>query len=132
MRKIIHKSTMLNHSFIPRYMISKSMLSLNFEIFYWYPFLSKSLNFRVTKLCVLKQYNINYICGKNQDLERISKFLGSKNITVPFLLWHPVVLQGVNVLDNGCKMIHSSTSDTARKVYHIFSKINAMIAFLRN
>ena len=66
---------MLNHLFIPRYIISKSMLSLNFEIFYWYPFLSKSLNFRVTKLCVLKQYNINYICGKNQDLEGISKSL---------------------------------------------------------
>ena len=96
----IEKNCAKNHSqiyniksfiFIPRNIISKSMLSSNFEIFHWLPFLSKSLNFLVTNFCGLKKCNIKYICEKNQDLKRILKFLRSKNITVPFLLWHPVV-----------------------------------------
>ena len=128
--------------FIPRNIISKSMLSSNFEIFHWLPFLSKSLNFLVTNFCGLKQCNINYICGKNQDLKRILKFLRSKNITVPFLLWHPVVLMTIiKLIKSTASRHHQDLNDKTcihqtpnielkhflsllPKLKHIFSSLN--------
>ena len=51
---------------------NSSLLTLSFEIFYKNPFLSETTNSPVTNFCVLQQYHIIYVFGKNQDLKRLS------------------------------------------------------------